>query len=265
MKPHLKSTHPSPDADDEAMRLRRSGCRSGGVPQSSVVSDLDLSLLPHDKIFKRELHQWSVHHSLTTYNWIATIVTASGLIQDPTKPRYVQFPFLSEREARRFCKAYSPPKLMAAAQNCDCKLCKQPLVNPRNCRNCGVTVCDPCSARWGIRMVPKTYISVQNATNTVLVCKSCDWLSNAFCMSLLQGRYRDALTLYETVSGNVFCCEIFSETYRPRILTMLRRILLLPIREMSMYALALLTYIAKPCSLCIVLLWEAHWNCCSGW
>jgi len=60
-------------------------------------------------------------------------------------------------------------------------------------------------------MVPKTYLNFGSNNGgasavasgghhvTVKVCKSCDWLSNAFCLSLLQGRYQDALTIHETV------------------------------------------------------------------
>ena len=48
-------------------------------------------------------------------------------------------------------------------------------------------------------MVPRTYLSTTSLT--VRVCSSCDWLSNAFCIALLQGRADDAKLLYDT--GNV--------------------------------------------------------------
>jgi hypothetical protein len=47
-------------------------------------------------------------------------------------------------------------------------------------------------------MIPKTYVVYP--TTWVRVCQACDWLSNAFCMALLQGRYEDAVSLYGTVS-----------------------------------------------------------------
>jgi hypothetical protein len=108
----------------------------------------------------------------------------------------LQMPFKTEREARKFCKAYSPPKLLTGVYTC--YLCSATASATRNCRNCGAVICERCSRRWGLRMVPKTYYATPNAL-TVRVCKSCDWLSNAFCMALLQGRFHDAVFLYNTV------------------------------------------------------------------
>lgn len=161
---------------------------------AEVQSDFDLSLMHRHKIVKRTLAQWSVHRSPTTLNWIATITRPDQ--QNPEKIRHIQFPFATEIEARTFCKSYAPPKL---CQSRLCQICNEENPNPtvRNCRNCGVSVCDKCSVRWGARMVPKTYSS--SVALTQRVCRSCDWLSNAFCMTLLKGRFADAKTLFQTV------------------------------------------------------------------
>jgi len=178
----------APEGESTMMRSRGRGART-----PSPISDFDLSLMPSSKIFKRTLHPWSVHHSLTTANWIATISRPEH--HDHQKIRHVQFTFSSEREARMFCKSYAPPKFH---NNPNCMVCQTIVPSHRHCRNCGVTVCDRCSTRWGLKMVPRTYSN--SASLTVRVCKSCDWLSNAFCMSLLQGRYQDALQIHATVS-----------------------------------------------------------------
>ncbi|GAX16981.1 hypothetical protein FisN_5Hh360 [Fistulifera solaris] len=169
--------------------------RSPQVAAAEPQSDFDLSLMHRYKIIKRTLAQWSVHRSLTTQNWIATISRPDQ--QNPEKIRHIQFPFATEKEARTFCKSYAPPKMSSSTV---CEICAtHPNPTVRHCRNCGASVCDKCSVRWGARMVPKTYSS--SAALTQRVCKSCDWLSNAFCMSLLKGRFAEAQTLFQT--GNV--------------------------------------------------------------
>lgn len=193
------------DHEQQTMMTMRTTTPSPPAQRARVVSDFDMSRMP--VIIKRTLHPWSVHRSLTTSKFIATIVrpAATGSsTAGSTKVKHLQCPFPTEREARKFCKAYSPPKFLTAASD-HCMLCAVSLISgtshrPRgHCRNCGVVICERCTCRWGLRMVPKTY--VPQAASTVRVCKSCDWLSNAFCMALLQGRYQDALRLYETVSS----------------------------------------------------------------
>jgi hypothetical protein len=152
-----------------------------------------LSLLPHDRILKRTLMPWSAHHSVTTDKWIATIPRR----EPNSQSRHIQLHFRTEREAREFCKSYSPPKPHAGTT---CLLCQHPKT-VKHCRNCGASICDRCSTKWGAKMVPKTYSA--SSALFVTVCRSCDWLSNAFCMALLQGRFHDALTLYKTVRNLV--------------------------------------------------------------
>lgn len=162
--------------------------------RAESASDFSIDLMPVDKIVKRSLHTWSVHHSLTTSNWIATL--SRPVENSPSsKTRHAQFVFCTEREARKFCHAYAPPKL---ADHSFCQGCRQEGTF-RHCRNCGVNLCDACSTKWGLRMIPKTYLLYP--TTWVRVCRACDWLSNAFCMALLQGRYEDAIRIHST--GNV--------------------------------------------------------------
>lgn len=76
----------------------------------AVSSDFSIELMPSDKIVKRELHPWTVHHSVSTSNWIATICRPVDNSPN-SKTRHAQFVFPSERDARKFCHAYAPPKL----------------------------------------------------------------------------------------------------------------------------------------------------------
>ena len=188
--------NPSGTSRDRAAVVLDIGAVRTAPPRSpSPTSGFHISLIPNDRIFKRSLMPWSVHHSGVTKKWIATITRPDSNNADNI--RRIQFPFRSEREARKFCKAYAPPRIMSGTV---CQLClKAPKKNAliRNCRNCGVCVCDACSTRWGSSMVPKTYAN--RTAQTLRVCTSCDWLSNAFCMALLQGRHQDVLRLYETV------------------------------------------------------------------
>lgn len=199
-----------------ASSIQSAHLRPAGNPgQSSMprnsrrVSCFDATLMPADSIRKRELHAFSVHYSVATSKWIATLarpaVDPSSYAEE--KRRCVGFPFATEREARKFAKVYSPPKMRTDATTCVC--CSIPFNDDKcrafHCRNCGSQVCDKCSTRWGIRMIPKTYLSNPNSAMTVRVCKSCDWLSNAFCMALLRGSYHDALRFHATGNVNLRC------------------------------------------------------------
>ena len=171
------------------------------------VSCFDPAFMPTEAIRKRELYAFSVHYSIATSKWIATLARPSPETSDE-KRRCVGFPFTTEREARKFAKAYSPPKMLSGNTTCLC--CATPFAGeqnkgPFNCRNCGSQVCDSCSTRWGVRMVPKTYLQHSHSASTVRACKSCDWLSNAFCMALLRGNYDDALRCHASGNINLRC------------------------------------------------------------
>jgi hypothetical protein len=172
---------------------------------SRRISCFDASLIPENAIRTRELYAFSVHYSVATSKWIATLArpTEGNHQYAEEKRRCVSFPFSTEREARKFAKTYSPPKMMTEATKCViCNVDFDGKCRSFNCRNCGACVCDRCSTRWGARMIPKTYHNnMQAASLTVRACKSCDWLSNAFCMALLQGKYEHAVKFHAT--GNV--------------------------------------------------------------
>lgn len=276
----------------------RSSSSSRRSPSSS--SSFDVSLLPSLKMRRREMHSFSVHYSVATASWVATLARPDdtlGAMNDGennnnnnhnnglgTKRRCVSFQFPTEREARRFAKAYTPPKFQLDASACVC--CSAPFVgnaangpatsmadsptstsssplfasnnsnesyhhrtgisisihsnsnshhhhshsnNTNNvsttmtttmmkgsvrsfhCKNCGSQICDKCSRRWSIRMIPKTYVSTVSSL-TVRVCRSCDWLSNSFCMALLLGRSNDASALYDT--GNVNLRSTFAHIHK---------------------------------------------------
>lgn len=174
------------------------------APAGTSTSSFDVSLMPQN-IHRRTLHSFSVHFSSQTGRWIATLAkVAEGESQNESlhKQRCIQTCFRSEKEAKHFARAFSPPKLMSPPSH-SCSVCSGSFSHrscPHNCRNCGATIHDGCSTRWGRRQIPKTYVLNSQAL-TVRVCKTCDWLSNAFCMALLQGKYQDAVTVFET--GNV--------------------------------------------------------------
>lgn len=172
-------------------------------------SSFEVELMP-EKIRRRVLHQFSVHYSLPSSCWIATIVRHQSNSSESQAKRspYSQFEFATEAEAKKFCKAYSPPKMMELTP--ECYICEDPFtskIRPVHCRNCGVCVCEGCTTRWSGRMIPKTYMTHANySPQVVRVCKSCQWLSNAHCMALLKGRYQDTLKIYETGNVNLRTC-----------------------------------------------------------
>ena len=172
------------------------GLIEGSLPTIQVpTSDFDLCRMPCSQIHSRTLYPYSVHPNAN--GWTATLSRPDPLY--PSRLKHICFQFTSEREAHKFCKSYAPPKFRTDVDKC--RLCSVQVSSIRNCRNCGSIVCESCSRRWGFKMVPKTYHSFSGqTTQTVRVCKSCDWLSNSFCMALLQGRYQDAITLFDTVS-----------------------------------------------------------------
>ena len=184
---------------------------------SRRVSCFDASLIPANAIRKREVHAFSIHYSVATAKWIATLARpGDGASVHPVedKRRCVSFSFQTEQEARKFALVYSPPKMMTGARKCViCSVDFNSKCRSCHCRNCGASVCEKCSTRWGIRMIPKTYLQTSKSSPlTVRVCKSCDWLSNAFCMALLQGKYEDALALHD--SGNINLRSSFADIHR---------------------------------------------------
>lgn len=174
-----------------------------------VSTRFDVSLMP-EGIQRRTLEPYSVHYNTMTRHWVATIsrherTEPTGI----TQSRTMCFKFASEIEAKKFAKAYSPPKMHPFTETCQiCAVRYTPKCRPCSCRNCGVCICDKCSTRWAIRMLPKTYVSQQSLT--ARVCTRCDWLSNSFCITLLKGgSILDAKTLF--ASGNVNLRSCFAD------------------------------------------------------
>jgi hypothetical protein len=206
--------------------------------RSRTISDFDASLIPRNAIYTRQHHAFSVHYSVATAKWIVTLAGQGPALMpgatssihhsehnsNDKRGRCVSFSFASEREARKFAKAYTPPKMMTDASKCF--ICSTTFSTrccpPFHCRNCGVCICDQCSTRWGVRMIPRTYLvttgnSTKSSALTTRVCKSCDWLSNAFCMALLQGKYENAIIFHESGNINLRCCfaDIHKEAMFP--------------------------------------------------
>lgn len=188
--------------------------RSNSMPPAvTSTSRFNVGLMPA-AIHRRTLQQFSVHFSVKTNQWIATINGNAGdLSSDGVRHKSIKFNFPSELEARKFTKAYSPPRMVSpmASECFICSLSFNHRRTPNHCRNCGAWICDRCSTRWNILMVPKTYY-INNRSLTVRVCTSCDWLSNAFCMALLQGNTTSAIAIQET--GNVNLRSTFANINR---------------------------------------------------
>mmetsp|Transcript_33589 Transcript_33589/g.79208 ORF Transcript_33589/g.79208 Transcript_33589/m.79208 type:complete len:385 (+) Transcript_33589:122-1276(+) len=182
------------------------------------LSSFDISLLSNQSIRKRELYEFSVHYSVSSSSWVARITTSCN--SEESGRRCLSFSFATENEGRKFAKAYSPPKMVTNLLRCFC--CSAKFGNKRapfSCKNCGVQTCESCSRRWGVRMIPKTYLggSMNATSTTVRVCKSCDWLSNAFCMALLQGQHNNAVLIHATGNINLRCAfaDIHKEAMFP--------------------------------------------------
>lgn len=177
----------------------------GNVPSRVPISSFDISHLSGNVIRKRELHAFSVHYSVPTSSWVTRIISYSAV---ENKPKCLSFSFATEADGRNFGKAYSPPKKVTGSLLCACcSVNFSSKVASCHCKNCGVQICNGCSRRWGLGMVPKTYLRGQSyvSSSTVRVCKSCAWQSNAFCMALLQGQHNNAVLIHAKGNVNLRC------------------------------------------------------------
>jgi hypothetical protein len=85
-----------------------------------------------------------------------------------------------------------------------CHLCKARfalLRRPCHCRNCGVCICKDCAVQWPAKMIPETYNHKKE--NCVHICRSCEWLCNAFRLALLEGDLDQAMALHATGNTNL--------------------------------------------------------------
>lgn len=108
----------------------------------------------------------------------------------------------SERQARSLARSWTPPRMHRFADFRFCHICKARFALLRracHCRNCGVCICKDCCVTWPAKMIPDTYNFKKE--NVVNACRSCDWLSTSFRLSLLRGDHDRAVSLFST--GNV--------------------------------------------------------------
>lgn len=112
------------------------------------------------------------------------------------------FSLPTEKQAVGLARAWAPPMMMDFTDCPSCHICKRKfavLCRACHCRNCGVCVCNDCAIQWPAKMIPDTYNVKKNYS--VNVCKSCDWLCNAFRRALLEGKRDEAVALHST--GNI--------------------------------------------------------------
>jgi len=176
------------------------------LPRSNSSTALhSVSWQQPERNHSRILLTATVYHNTATSLWIATINTnQKGVAKNPTKAsRYLKaFSFSTEKEARESAIANAPPKMMKFNDNSVCFICKGKFAVFRracHCRNCGVCVCNACSASWPAKAIPETYNLKKESQ--VKVCKSCNFLSSAFKKALLEGDYEEAIAVYG--SGNI--------------------------------------------------------------
>jgi len=169
--------------------------RVRGTPGSAADSILPRTLLP-----------WSIFPSETTKMWVATVNTNqkaldnNNIIEASKALRAFSVP--SKKQAEALALAWATPKMLPFSDNPDCFSCKVRFAVFRracHCRNCGVCICSTCATQWPSKMIPETYNIKQKSE--INICKSCDWLSSAFRLALLEGNHDEAVALHAT--GNV--------------------------------------------------------------
>jgi hypothetical protein len=158
-----------------------------------------------DQVRPRILLAATVYHNTATNLWITTINTNQrGVAKNPSLAnKYLKaFSFPSEHEARESAIANAPPKMVSFNDVPNCFICNGSFAVFRrasHCRNCGVCICKECSVQWPSKMLPDTYNLKHEASNRV--CRSCNALSRAFRVALIEGNYEEAIALYGT--GNI--------------------------------------------------------------
>ena len=159
------------------------------------------NILPPDlKLYKRNLATAFVAKNKQTNLWITSIDSQN----DGQKQSYS---FLSEDDAKECAYANSPPKLVPFSETSACFLCDEPFHSLRrramHCKNCGVCICKSCSNSWDKEMIPESF-NIKKSSK-VVVCKTCDFLVNAFRGALLDGQYKTALKIFMTGNINLRC------------------------------------------------------------
>jgi len=173
---------------------------ANGAPKSELV-------LP-SVIHTRNLLETSVYHNEATGIWITTInMSQKETVVKSNAAKYLKaFSFQTEHEARESAYANAPAKMMPFDEHPFCFLCSTQFSvfkRAAHCRNCGVCICNNCSAGWNKMCIPETY-NIKGAAS-IKVCTSCDSLSTMFRRALLDANYEDALIVYNTGNVNLRC------------------------------------------------------------
>lgn len=187
-------------------------------PESGMISDV-LDMLFHNSkqgnrregerlagsLLPRTLLPYKVNYSENTGSWVTTVNINQDLLEasgEENSKHILAFSVPTKKQALCLARSWAPPKMHPPHSNSQCFICeKQFAVFKRrfNCRNCGVCICNSCSVQWPSRMLPNTYNIKDEATMNV--CRTCDWLSTAFRLALLDGDRDKATALHAT--GNI--------------------------------------------------------------
>lgn len=159
-------------------------------------------------VYTRHLLPTSVYHNQATGIWITTInMSQKEEITRSNAAKYLKaFSFPTENEARESAYANAPPRMLPFTENSICQICSKSfsfLTRPCHCRNCGICICNSCVVPWSKQCIPDTY-HIKNE-KTVRVCKSCNTLSTMFKKALLDAKFDDAITIYNTGNINLRC------------------------------------------------------------
>lgn len=156
----------------------------------------------------RTLLPWSVIFSPSSRMWVATLQTnqkaldGNNVAEASRSLRAFSLP--TEKQAICLAKSWTPPRMLPFSEAKECHIGQTKfalLRRPCHCKNCGVVVCRDCTVQWPSKMLPDTYN--RKDAGSLNVCKSCDWLSNAFRLALLEGNFDQAVALFETGNVNI--------------------------------------------------------------
>lgn len=156
----------------------------------------------------RHLLTASVYHNRQTDIWITTInMSQKEAVTKSNAAKYLKaFSFPTEHEARESAYANAPAQMIPFDESPHCFTCDARFSIFRrasHCRNCGVCICNSCSNNWNKVCIPETY-NIKNES-TVKVCRSCNTLSRMFRSALLDGKYENAITIYNSGNINLRC------------------------------------------------------------
>lgn len=157
-------------------------------------------------VYPRTLLPSTVIYSDATKSWVTTVNTNQKALEtnnvEESSKAVRAFSVPTRKQALCLARAWSPPKMHAFESNPTCLVCENQFnvfKRASHCRNCGVCICNPCTAQWLPKMLPNTYnIKRESMMN---VCNTCDWLCSSFRLALLEGDQDKAVALHST--GNI--------------------------------------------------------------